>query len=379
MVRNSSLRRDRCYQLTCGLTLSFLILCADFSLAQESKPVAQASSVPIVEGLPHIALPRGSLKAWCGRKDRYLLSVDGQLEAYDASVKAATLAVSSRWPIQCDPDGKQLIYVNTEMGYATRIDIASGASQLLASYKPTDSGKPVSSPDLQTIASDGPLQPAADGSNLKIINVRGSNASGSPGQIRDIRWSEDSSKLLVAYFREIEVLDARGVKIGAGRLPNETYYRAGWFEAGQRALILLLALDEDESGPGRLVKCRIADWKCERIKPLVTSVSIGGLGILATVAPFGTPPAPGPDDDGGTILQYDKYVAELRDRAASLAARQILPTTNGRRDFELSVSPSGAKAILTWEVSPSANCQPADLGELSCAQGIFIDLSKVIK
>jgi hypothetical protein len=59
---------------------------------------------------------------WCGRKGRFLVDVNGHVEAhveaYDAGVKAATIAVSSEWPMQCSDDGKSLVYVDTRMGPA---------------------------------------------------------------------------------------------------------------------------------------------------------------------------------------------------------------------------------------------------------------------
>jgi hypothetical protein len=341
--------------------------------AEESKPSVPASAVPTIEALPHIALPRGTFKTWCGRNDRFLLAVDGQLEAYDAERKAATIAVSSSWPVQCSLDGRQLIYTDTNMKHFMRVDIASGDSRLLASF----SGQAVLSPDFQNVAVAGTLEPAPDAGNIKIVHLPGSDDSGPLGNVSAIVWSEDSSKLFFAYFRGLEVYDANGAKIGSGRFPKETYYRDGWFEAGQQTLVLLLARDEDESGPGRLIRCRIVDWKCERIKPLTDVFSVGGRGILGTVSPFGKPPKPGPDDDGGTVLLYSKYAGELRGHASKLLARQIFATATGRSQFGLYVSPSGIKAILTWSVRTSATCKRSDDSEFYCPQSILIDLSKL--
>jgi hypothetical protein len=126
------------------------------SLAQpaESNSQAKAKTVPTLESLPHAALPRGVFKGWCGQKDRYLLDVDGQIEAYDAGAKYATIAVSSDWPWQCSNDGEQLVYIDTRMGYVTRVDIASGDSRLLASYqRPERENTTISfSPDLGSVA-----------------------------------------------------------------------------------------------------------------------------------------------------------------------------------------------------------------------------------
>src|SRR5882724_3523394 len=109
-------------------------------LAQEGGVRSPGKPVPTLESLPHAALPRGVFKGWCGQKDRYLLNVDGQIEAYDAGTKYATIAVSADWPWQCSNDGEQLVYIDTRMGYVTRVDIASGDSRWLASYQPPELG-----------------------------------------------------------------------------------------------------------------------------------------------------------------------------------------------------------------------------------------------
>src|SRR5204863_9775590 len=115
-----------------------------------------------------------SFKMWCGRKDRFLLDVNGQLEAHDGGVRAATIAVSSDWPMQCSDDGQRLVYVDTRMGYVTRIDIASGDTLFLASYEvPKFGGVRISfSGDLQTAATNRPLRLAASAGDLKVVLVR---------------------------------------------------------------------------------------------------------------------------------------------------------------------------------------------------------------
>jgi len=364
-----------CEFLARGLAALALMLSPSISRAQVTDPPAQGKIVPTLEALPHASKPRGAFKMWCGKKDRLLLSVGGQFEACDGGRKSATIAISSRWPAQCSADGQQLIYVDTRMGYITRIDIANGASRLLASYKPRETGddKTALSPDLRSIVSSSSLTLAADAGALKIISVKDIANK----QLRDIKRSDDSSKIFAAYFTSIDVLDAQGEKIGSGQLPKGFYYRDGWFAADRQALILYLASEEDESGPSALIQCRITDWKYSQLKSRVDSASVGGRGILGTVSPVGKPPPPSEDDDGGTIHYYDRYVAELRDGASNLVARQVRPRAS-RTDFEINIAPSGMKAALTWHISPTAECPPTD-GSSDCAQGILVDLTKVVK
>lgn len=121
------------------LVLVLLTQCpASLAQAQERNSPSRSSPVPMLESLPHEPLPKGVFKGWCGQNDHYLLAVDGQLEAYDARTKYATIAVSSDWPWQCSNDGEQLVYIDTRMGYVTRVNIASGDSRLLASYQPPE-------------------------------------------------------------------------------------------------------------------------------------------------------------------------------------------------------------------------------------------------
>jgi len=361
--------------LVCSVTLLGLLLVSHFCHAQVTNSLVQGKFVPTLEALPHIVLPHSTFKGWCGQKDRFLLNVNGQLEAYDASVKSSTIAVSSSWPFQCSVDGQQLVYVDTRMGYITKIDIASGAARQLGSYqvRETNGASPSFSPDLQKVASDRPLQLTADAGNLTVIPV---NSSGKEN-LRDIKWSDDSSKLFVAYFTAIEVFDANGGKIGSGSLPKGSYFRDGWFDANGEALFLYLALDSDESGPGLLIKCRIGDWKCDRPRSKVAAVSVGGRGIVGTIVPQGKAQTPAENDDSTQI--YDKYAAELRDRASNVLARETLVTATGRTDFKLRVAPSGKKAILTWYIPPTAECRPPDGRSSYCEQGMMIDLAKVVK
>lgn len=329
------------------------------------------------EALPHSSLPQGTFKTWCGRKDRFLVGVNGQLEAYDAGVKSATMAVSSAWPVQCSDDGQQLVYVDTRMGYVTKVDIASGRTQFLASYEVSEVGYAhISfSSDLRVVATNRPLRLNSDGGDLRVIPTRELGDASAQGSIGKIKWSDDSSKLFVAYDRAVEVIDAQGRKIGSGPLPKGSYVRDGWFDVGQQELALYLALEKDESGPGLIIKCRIADWKCDRLRSRVDSVSVGGRGVMGTISPLGKTQIP--DDDSTPI--YPRYAAELRDTGSNLLVRQIFVTTGGRRNFNVSLAPSGTKAILTWHIDPTAGCKPPDARSSYCEQGMMIDLSKVFK
>jgi hypothetical protein len=135
-----------------------------------------------------------------------------------------------------------------------------------------------------------------------------------------------------------------------------------------------LSLDSDEFGPGIAARCRIEDWKCERIRSRVDSISVGR-GFIGTVGHLGKTILP----EGGTTIIYSQYAAELRDSASNLLVRQVLPTAGGRSDFEIHVSPSAAKAVLIRSSEPTAKCSSQDAQSPRCKQGVMIDLSKVTK
>jgi hypothetical protein len=366
-----------------GSLVCATLLWPGFGYAQDisAKPVARSKIVPTFESLPHVALPHNAFKTWCGQKDRYLIGVDGQLAAYDVDVKFSTVAVSASLPIQCSADGQQLVYVDYRMGNITKVDIGTGKSWPLASYKANgyEAGSPVVSPDLRSIAAAVPLQLAAGAGDLKVVTVSSFSEASPQEQARDMKWSGNSSRLFAAYWQTIEVLDASGKRIGGGALPKGSYYRDGWFDADQQGLVLLLALNSDESGPGRLIKCHIADWKCNLIKARVDAISVGGRGVSGVVFPLGKPPRPGEDDDGGTVLYSAEYAVEIRDRISNVLARQTLATKTGRTDFRLRISPSGGKVVLTWNVEPGAECTPAEPQRSYCEQGMIADLSEVIR
>ena len=362
-----------------GVTLLALLLCPSFCRAQQSSLLAQSTGVPTFEALPHATLPPGKFKTWCGRTDRYFLVVDGWLAAYDGNrkVSSSTLSIAPRMPVRCSEDGRQAFYVDDEARQVKKVNIEVGASQVLATYKPDQSRRATVSfsPDLQSVATDRSLQLTDEAGKLKVIPV---NISGK-ANLRDIRWNDGSSKLFIAYLTTIEVIDAKGGRIGSGALPKGTYFRDGWFDAGDQVLVLYLALDRDESGPGRLIKCRIVDWKCDRLRSRVDQVSFGGRGAMGIVSPVGRAPAPSHDDDAGTITYADRYSVELRDHASNLLVRQIFLTAIGHTGFKVNVAPSGTKAILRWDAELAAQCRRHEVGDSYCEQGMIVDLSRVLK
>jgi hypothetical protein len=340
--------------------------------AVEIASTARARTVPTLESLPHVALPRGVFKGWCGQKDRYLLDVDGQIEAYDAGVKYAVIAVSSDWPWQCSNDGEQLVYINTHVGYVTRIDISSGDSLLLASYqRPERESTTISfSPDLGSVATTIPLKLTADAGKLKVVLVRHYQPQGPRENIQWIRWSKDASRVAVAYeSARIEILESDGRRVSLGTKPKSWNVDDGWFDADRKMLTLFLVPEQERTGIA--VKCDLGSWKCSRIKSRVDSFSIGGRGIVGAVEPLGkTPPR---DDD--SIMYHRHYAAEVRHQPSGLLARQIYDTVGGRLEYAMSISPSGTKAILTWRNRQLAGCETGS-NPANCAQGILIDLAK---
>jgi hypothetical protein len=160
------------------LVAMFLVSMGLASHAQDHQgiPPARTRTAPMLESLPHDPLPRGDFKGWCGQKDRYLLAANGQFEAYDAGVKYATIAVSSDWPWQCSSDGERLVYIDTRMGYVTRVDIARGDSRLLTSYQQPERENTVISfsTDLQSVATTAP-NPLTEASPFHQFGVRSSD------------------------------------------------------------------------------------------------------------------------------------------------------------------------------------------------------------
>ena len=188
-----------------------------------------------------------------------------------------------------------------------------------------------------------------------------------------IRWSHDASKFYVAYSPTgIEILDADGKKESSGKRPISEIVD-GWFDSNHRALTLFLARN-DRQDAGSAVRCHLVSWKCDRLKSRVDSFSIGGRGIIGTVEPLGK--ADPVVDFSRTI--YARYAAEIRHPGAGLLARQIYFTSNRLWNYAISVSPTGTKAILTWDNKQLAGCGTGP-DPAKCVRGILIDLSKVLK
>lgn len=341
----------------------------------ETVSPVKARTAPTLESLPHTPLPRGVFKGWCGQNDRYLLNVGGQIEAYDAGAKYATIAVSSDWPWQCSDDGEQLVYINIHAGYVTKVNIASGDSRLLASYQPPkwETTKLSFSPDLGSVATTVPLKLAADAGELKVVLVQNYQPQDPKKPTQWIRWSKDASRIAVAYeSKRIEILEADGRRVSSGTRPNDWNVSDGWFDADRKMLTLFLVPEQERTGIA--VKCDLGSWKCSRIKSNVDSFSIGGREIVGAVGPLGK--APRRTDDSITYEHH--YAAEVRHQSAGLLARQIYDAVGGRLEYAISISPSGTKAILTWDNRQLAGCGTGP-DPANCAQGILIDLSKVRK
>lgn len=364
--------------------LAFALLSSlDPSLAQPATGAVQPKAVPALDDFAQIPVPRGNFKGWCGRKDRFLVGFEGQLEAHEGSTKVVIpTMIPFATELQCDEDGQQLAYVSKRIGRAVKVDIASGASQILAEFAPFytlakrsefDADVISISPNLRMIAADGKLNPAQD---VRVIQIP------SPNLVEDVRWSEDSSKLFYVLRGQGEngvvVVDTSQKKLGSGVLPKKSWFRDGWFAADGESLLLSLG-GTNESGPGFLVRCRIADWKCARLKSNIDEISVGGRGRIGTISSYQVKPDPS-DYDDGTIPIHPKYLAEVLDSESRLVARQVVLTGESRRrwPYRLLVSPRGTKVVLTWEVKKHAGCAPPNWAA-PCIEAKMFDLSRGIR
>ena len=95
---------------------------------------------------------------------------------------------------------------------------------------------------------------------------------------------------------------------------------------------------------------------------------------MGAVAPLGKVSVP--DDDSIEFPHH--YAAEVRHQGFGLLARQVYATASGRLRYAISVSPSGTQAVLTWSNERLAGCGTGP-DSVKCAQGILINLSKVLK
>lgn len=282
--------------------------------------------------------------------------------------------------LHCDEEGQQLAYVSMGVGRAVKVDIASGQSQILAEFAPSYtlaersefSADMVSiSPDFRVIAADGKLVPAR---NVEVIPLP------SPRRVGHVRWSPDSSRLFYVLHGQgrnsVEVIDTNRKKLGGGHLPKEGYFRDGWFAEDGKSLLLYVGGD---FGPGFLFRCRIAAWKCDRMKSNIDEISVGGRGRIGTISPYRVKPNPSHYADG-SIPIHPMYLAEVMDATSTRLARQVVSTRESRakRWYKLLVSPGGTKVVLTWEVDKHGGCVPPNWGD-PCIEARMFDLSRGVR
>lgn len=366
-------RPSRDYYAAALAGLVGLLLSASAGLAQQKgPPPVQANAIPTFEALPHTPFPPGEFVTWCGQDDQYLIRTPSGLQAYRGGAKvSAPLPIS--WPeVQCGQDGRELVFADTAKGQMTKVDIATGRSQLLATFPGQGTGAHISvSPDLRSVAADTWLWllPAAE--NLRIVSVkRTPNGKG----VNHIFWSPDGLKIAVFYNDgSIEVVDANGSRVGGGLPPKGTYAREGWFDEDQHGLVLHIFNSDDESESGSVIKCSISDWKCDSLKSRIDSASVGGRRLIGTIGPLDKPRPRSYDD---SVHIYSRYAAELRGDALKPLAQQVFRTATGRMSFRIHLAPSGRYVALTWVVDVSPTCPKVGYSSF-CQQGLIIDLAKV--
>lgn len=333
-------------------------------------PTAKPPTVPTFEKLPRKPYPNGRFIAWCGNRERYLLSSDDQyIDAYDGGTKISAPSPTGDRSVQCGAEGDYIVFPEYEEGRIRKFELMSGKSTILATF---DRGEPsisfAFSPDMKSVASNKPLQWTAEAGQVRTINVP--EIAGQ--SVAKIVWSPDGSKFFVAYFDAIDVFDAQGNRIGGGKNRKFPGIDTGWFGAEQKSLFLFILSDEIQS-IGPLLRCRIVEWRCVQLRERVTMAGGGGKGLIALVAPIDRPKLA--DDD--TSVLYRRYSAELRDDSFRLVFRQEFSWAAGQTGPSLSVSPTGATAILSWMLTNRANC-PDNTNE-KCAERWILDIGKAIK
>lgn len=335
--------------------------------AQESRQPSHPAHAPTFESLPHTTFSRALFNGWCGQHDRYLLDENGAVNAYEAGTKIAAVAISPGNPYQCSSDGRQLINIGGR--HVFMIDIASGNSQWIASYDRAIAF----SPDFKSVASAGPLELKPQAPQLKVVPVKDKRTIGRTQRAEWIKWSANGSRIAVVYPTSVDILDRNGVNIASMTKSDIGWVKDGWFEEDQRTLTLFI---ETEQPPGSVLKCNVAGKNC-LARPRIESVSISGQGILGTVIPLGKPPVR--EDD--SIYFSDEYAAEIRSADSRLLVRQVFPIKTGRQSFQIAVSPSGKRSILTWDDKNQPECVSSEgsASTYKCKQGMLVDLTKVIK
>ena len=133
--------------------------------------------IPTLEALPNNPLPHGDFKAWCGLNDRVLMGVDKMLEAVGGGVKSSTLFVPRSAQVQCSDDGQKLVFIDSDAGRISEVDVPSGAvTRTLATFNKELPQEISFSPDLKSVASRQPLTLVSAAVNLKVIQLNGSGA-----------------------------------------------------------------------------------------------------------------------------------------------------------------------------------------------------------
>lgn len=340
---------------------------ADPADAQESRQSQPRALVPTFESLPHTPFSKAVFNGWCGQHDRYLLDENGAVNAYEAGTKIAAVAISPGNPYQCSSDGRQLINIHGR--HVFMVDIASGNSQWIAS----NDRAIAFSPDFKSVASSGPLELKPQAPQLRVILVKDKRTVGKTQPPEWIKWSANGSRIAVVYPTSVDILDRDGVNIASMTKSDIGWVKDGWFEDDQRTLTLFM---ETEQPPGSILKCSIAGKKC-LARPRIESISIGGQGIVGTIIPLGKPPVRVDD----SILLSKEYAAEIRSADSRLLARQVFPIKTGRWSFQIAVSPSGKRSILTWDDENQPECVSSEgsASTYKCKQGMLVDLTKVIK
>jgi hypothetical protein len=339
---------------------------------QGQRPQAHGSAIPTLEALPHTPLPRDDFQDWCGLNDSFLMRADKMLEAFGGGVKPSTLFVPHSAQVQCSDDGKKLVFVDSDAGRVSEVDVPSGAvTRTLATFEKELRQEISFSPDLKRVASRQPLTLVSAAGDLKVIQLKGSGGRA----IGHVRWSRDSSQFFVisnpkeqADSGIVEIFNAQHQKIGSGAIPAGFLFREGWF-ANSQALYFYLGSSDDEFGSGVILRCRIENWKCEQIAKNVLDASAGGDGILGMVRAIGKY-----SNDGDYETIPLRSVVEIRKGDAQVVVRQTFQSID-RYHLNLAVAPSGMKAILTWYGKFAPGCPP-DRQEIgSCQYGAMIDLS----
>ncbi len=336
----------------------------DCRAQQAQRPQAGGNVVPTLEALPHEALPPGQFLDWCA--DKLVMEVDRKKEIYNGSLKASPLSFPSQSQLDCGDDGQKLAFDDQEAGYVYGVDIAGGVvERTLATYDKKLSPEVVFSPDLKNVASNGPLTLGPNAVGLNVVALGGTGRR----NIGNIRWSPDSTKLFgmtapegVARRHAVEIVDTHRRKIGSGMLPPGFDFRDGWF-ANAQALYLLA--NRDESGPDVVFRCRIENWKCDRVAQNVLAASVGGDGILAMVLALGKY-----SNDGEIVTYPSRFAVEIRNGASQLVARQVFKSSE-RAVQNVSVTPSGTRAVVVWRESWASRCPPGEEDSERCRVGIY--------